>query len=406
MRKPWTAHRPCCWKGHGRRLRISPAAIRWTPRSTHPRLDRREASAFAETSGRPRPCRGTECAGAAILPGEAAPVVAYFTEVEPPAGGGPDEFGGYRPPGRRLCQHARAALPSRGRVRVRWVERGRAGERFPRSPLAADRRMAGRTAGAAGVRRRRLLRQPNLLGPVCREVREPGRPGLVAPRSFFTGGLARWRPLGCGRWVCDSSLGRDVRPAPYFARVGPIKCRGVDLCLAVRVPALPADNPKGRGRPACWSGWTTISGSSAPRPWSSAGRHAAGPGGGGRGTALWGPVVRAPTRAALLPLWLRAFDRRSDPGLGTAVVAAIDRLGRARRADRDRRLALARGVPCPAAGAVSPGRQAGNDSVRLSRRCQPKGYGSVKRPRGAGCQPAAVLAGWQPAPRCRKADGL
>jgi hypothetical protein len=163
-------------------------------------------------------------------------VVAYFTEVGPLAGGDQIELAAtarrdedYVDMLVQLCHRAGAVC------RVRWVERGRApAQTFP--PNRRWRQIAGRLAGlleprgSGGVV---FCGNPTLLGPLCREVRKQGSPAWWLFDRFSPGAWRRWRPLGCGQWVCDSSLGRDVRPAPYFARVGRIECRGVDLCLAV-----------------------------------------------------------------------------------------------------------------------------------------------------------------------------
>jgi hypothetical protein len=162
--------------------------------------------------------------------------VAYLSEVGPLRGGDQIELAAaarrdedYADLVLQLCHRAGA------KCRVRWVERGRSGsDSFP--PNRLWRRIAGQLAGlleprgCGGVV---FCGNPTLLGPVCREVLKQGSLAWWLFDRFSPGAWRRWRPLGCGQWVCDSSLGRDTLPTTYFARVGPIECRGVDLSPAV-----------------------------------------------------------------------------------------------------------------------------------------------------------------------------
>ena len=163
-------------------------------------------------------------------------VVAYLTEVQPLGGGDRIELAAAA---RRDEDYAdlvvQLAHRAGARCRVRWIERGRSGaERFP--PNHLWRRIAGRLAGlleprgSGGVV---FCGNPTLLGPVCREVLNRGVRAWWLFDRFSPGAWRRWRPRGCGQWVCDGSLGRDARGTVYSARVGRIECRGVDLALAV-----------------------------------------------------------------------------------------------------------------------------------------------------------------------------
>jgi hypothetical protein len=163
-------------------------------------------------------------------------VVAYLTEVQPLVGGDRIELAAAA---RRDEDYAdlvvQLAHRAGARCRVRWIERGRNGaERFP--PNHLWRRIAGRLAGlleprgSGGVV---FCGNPTLLGPVCREVLNRGVRAWWLFDRFSPGAWRRWRPRGCGQWVCDGSLGRDARGTIYSARVGRVECRGVDLSLAV-----------------------------------------------------------------------------------------------------------------------------------------------------------------------------
>jgi hypothetical protein len=163
-------------------------------------------------------------------------VVAYFSEVGPL---GRDDQVELAAAARRDEDYADLVLQichrAGARCRIRWIERGRTGsDNFP--PNRFWRRIAGRLAGLLEPRASGgvvFCGNPTLLGPVCREVLKQGGPAWWLFDRFSPGAWRRWRPLGCGQWVCDSSLGRSVRGATYLSRVGRTECRGVDLSLAV-----------------------------------------------------------------------------------------------------------------------------------------------------------------------------
>ena len=195
-----------------------------------------KASALAETWGGPGQIADLHALALRYYLVKLLRVVAYFSEVAPLGGGDQIELVAaarrdedYAQLLVQLCHHAGA------KCLIRWVETGRAAvERFP--PNHFWRQIAGRLVGLLEPRGTGgvvFCGNPTLLGPVCREVLKQGSRAWWLFDRFSLGAWHRWRPLGCGQWVCDSSLGRDAGPASYFARVGRVEWRGVDLSPAV-----------------------------------------------------------------------------------------------------------------------------------------------------------------------------
>ena len=196
----------------------------------------RAASTLAETWGGAGPIADLNALALRYYLVKLLRVVAYFSEVAPLGSGDQIELAAaarrdedYADLVLQLCHRAGA------RCRLRWVERGRSGsESFP--PNRLWRRIAGQLAGlleprgSGGVV---FCGNPTLLAPVCRDVLKQGTPAWWLFDRFSPRAWCRWRPLGCGQWVCDGSLGRDALPTTSFVRVGRIECRGVDLSLAV-----------------------------------------------------------------------------------------------------------------------------------------------------------------------------
>jgi hypothetical protein len=166
-------------------------------------------------------------------------VVAYFTDVAPLRYGDVLKFVGVRGHDEdyadlfeQLCRNADAGY------RLRMVDRRPHDEsscppngRLRRS-LGSFGQMLGPGPPRASSRRRVVLcGNPRLLDPVCRE--------LIAGRArvwwlydrFAVKSWLRWRPVGGGQLVCNSSLG--VHNRLVDPHEGPIDCRGVDLAGSV-----------------------------------------------------------------------------------------------------------------------------------------------------------------------------